>query len=75
MYTHQDIKEFHNQIKEVLDKRLTRNSKISHTNHAFMVRNHAEKKKRKARMVIHYKELNDNTVCDDHYILNKTVFS
>lgn len=75
MYTHQDIKEFHNQIKEVLDKGLTRNSKISHTNLEFIVRNHAEEKRRKARMVINYKELNDNTVCDDHYILNKIVFS
>jgi len=36
-----------------------------------MVRNHAEEKRGKARMVISYKKLNDNTVFDGYYIPNK----
>jgi len=52
VYTHQDIQEFDKQIKELLDKRLIRNSKSLHTSSAFMVRNHAEEKGGKARMVI-----------------------
>ena len=71
--THQDIQEFDKQIKELLDKGLIRNSKSPHTNPAFMVRNHAEKKG-KARMVINYKKLNHNTVFDGYYIPNKIVF-
>ena len=38
-----------------------------------MMRNHAEEKKEKARMVINYKKLNDNTVLDGYYIPNKIV--
>ena len=38
-----------------------------------MVRNHAEEKREKARMIINYKKLNDNTVFDGYYIPNKTV--
>jgi len=38
-----------------------------------MVRSHAEEKRGKARMVINYKKLNDNTVFDGYYIPNKTV--
>ena len=38
-----------------------------------MVRNHAEEKRGKARMIINYKKLNDNTVFDGYYIPNKTV--
>ena len=73
VYTHQDIQEFNKQIKELLDKRLIRNSKSPHSSPAFMVRNHAEEKRGKARMVINYKKLNDNTVVDGYYITNKTV--
>ena len=57
VYTHQDIQEFNKQIKELLDKGLIRNSKSPHTSPAFMVRNHAEKKRGKTRMVINYKNL------------------
>jgi len=39
-----------------------------------MVRNHAEEKREKVRMIINYKKLNDNTVFDRYYILNKTIF-
>jgi len=73
VYTHQDIQEFDKQIKEILDKGLIRNSKSPHTSPAFMVRNHTEEKRGKARMIINYKKLNDNTVFDGDYILNKTV--
>ena len=73
VYTHQDIQEFDKQIKELLDKGLIQNSKSPHTSPAFMVRNHAEEKRGKARMVINYKKLNDNTVFDGYYIPNKTV--
>ena len=54
-------------------KRLIRNSKSPHTSPAFMVRNHAEEKRGKARMVINYKKLNDNTIFHGYYILNKIV--
>jgi len=73
VYTHQDIQEFDKQIKELLEKRLIQNNKSPHTSPAFMVRNHAEEKRRKARMVINYKKLNDNTIFDGYYIPNKTI--
>ena len=73
VYTHQDIQEFNKQIKELLDKVLIRNNKSPHTISAFMVRNHAEKKRGRARMVINYKKLNDNTIFDGYYIHNKTI--
>jgi len=73
VYTHQDIQEFNKQIKELLDKGLIRNSKSPHSNLAFMVRNHAEEKRGKGRMVINYKKLNDNTIFGGYYIPSKTV--
>ena len=66
MYTHQDIQEFNKQIKELLEKGLIRNSKSPHTSPAFMVRNYAEEKRGKVRMVINYEKLNDNTVFDSY---------
>ena len=72
MYTHQYIQEFDKQIKELLDKGLIRNSTSPHTSPAFMVRNHAEDKRGKGRIVIIYKKLNDNTVFNGYYIPNKT---
>jgi len=74
MFTHQDIQEFDKQIKELLHKGLIRNNKSPHTSPAFMVRNHAEEKRGKARMVINYKKLNDNTIFNGCYIPNKTIF-
>ena len=62
VFTHQDIQEFDKQIKELLNKRLIRNSGSSHTSYALMVRDHDEEKGEKVRMVINYKKLNDNTV-------------
>jgi len=38
-----------------------------------MVRNHAEEKRGKARMVINYKKLNDNIAFDGYNIPNKIV--
>jgi len=73
VYTHQDIQEFDKQVKELLNKGLIKNSKSPHTSPPFMVRNHAEEKRGKARMVINYKKLNDNAVVDGYYIPNKTV--
>ena len=49
VYTHQDIQEFDKQIKELLDKGLIRNSRSPHTSSTFMVRNHAEEKKKLER--------------------------
>ena len=69
VYTHQGIQEFNKQIKELLDKRLIRSSKSSHISPAFMLRNHAEEKRGKAKMVINYKM----SVFDGYYIPNKTV--
>ena len=73
MYTYQDIQEFDKQIKELLDRRLIRNSKSLHTSPTFTVRNHAKGKRGEARMVINYKKLNNNIVFDGCYIPNKTV--
>jgi len=74
VYTHQDIQEFDRKTKELLHKGLIRNSKSPHTSPAFMVKKHAEGKRGKARTVINYQKLNDNTIFDDYYILNKIVF-
>jgi len=71
--TYQDIKEFNKQIKELLDKGLTRINRSFHTNPTFTARNHAEEKRRRARMVIKYKTLNDNAVFNGYYIPNKTI--
>ena len=73
VYTHQDIRELNKQIKELLDKGLIGNSKSPHTSPAFLVKNYAEEKTGKTRMVINYKKLNDNTIFGRYYIPNKTV--
>ena len=39
-----------------------------------MVKNDAEEKREKARIVINYKKLNENTVFDGYSIPNKIVF-
>ena len=75
MYAHQDIQEFDKQIKELLDKGLIWNSKSPHTSPAFMVKNHGEEKRGKARMVINYKKLNDNTFFDVIIFPRKLSFS
>ena len=74
VYADQDIQEFDKQIKQLLDKGLIRNDKSHHTNPAFTVRNHAEEKRGKTRMVINYKKLNNNTVFDSYYIPQTSLF-
>ena len=71
--THQEIQEFNKQIRELLDKGLISNSKSSHTGPAFMVLNHAQEKRKKARMVINYKKLIDDIVFHGYYTPNKTI--
>jgi len=64
VYTYPDIQEFDKPIKELLDKGLIRNSRSPHTSPTFVVRNHVEEKREKARIVINHKKFNDNTVFD-----------
>jgi len=75
VYTHLNIQVFDKQIKELLDKGLIRNNRSHHTSPAFMVEIMLKKKRGKARLVIIYKKLNDNTFFDGYYISNKTVLS
>ena len=70
---HRISKNLIKKIKKSLDKWLIRSSMNPHTSPAFMVRNHAEEKRGKARMVINYKKLNDNTIFDGCYVPNKTI--
>ena len=58
-----------------MDKGLIRNSESPHSSVAFMVRNHTEKKREKARILINYKKINCNNVFDDYYIDDILVFS
>ncbi|KAA3485339.1 RNA-directed DNA polymerase-like protein [Gossypium australe] len=73
IYTKQDIDEFDIQIKELLDKGLIEETTSPHSSPAFMVRNHAEIKRGKARMAINYKRLNQNTIFDGYFIPRKEV--
>lgn len=69
IYTEEDQKKFNVQIKELLHKGLIR--PYPQNSPAFFVRNHAEEKRKKARMVIDYRELNENMVEDSYQIPNK----
>ena len=66
-----DTKEFKIQIEELLQNNLIKPSFSPHRLAAFLVRNHSEEKRGKARMVINYKRLNDNTFDDAYKIPNK----
>lgn len=70
-YTAEDREEFAKQISDLLKQRLIRPSISPHSSPAFLVRNHAEQKRGKARMVINYKALNDNTKFDGYYLPHK----
>ncbi|KAK3169190.1 hypothetical protein Dsin_000188 [Dipteronia sinensis] len=70
-YTPDDVKEFDTQVSELLQTNLISPSKSPHRSAAFMVRNHAEQIRGKARMVINYKRLNDNTYLDAYDIPTK----
>ena len=52
---------------------LIRESTSPHSSLVFMVRNHNEIKRGKARMMINYKEVNKNTKFDKYYIPNKEI--
>ena len=47
-----DVKEFQQQLNELLNLKLIRPSKSPHSSPAFMVRNRSEIKRNKARMVV-----------------------
>lgn len=64
---------FKNQISELIKLNLIQESKSPHSSPTFMVRNHNEEKRGKARMVINYKEVNKNTKFDGYYIPNKEI--
>ena len=66
-----DTKEFKIKIEELLQNNLIKPSFSPHRSAAFLVRNHSEEKRGKARMVINYKRLNDNTYDDAYKISNK----
>ena len=67
-YSIEDTKEFKIQINKLLSQKLISNSNSPHRLATFMVRNRAEQLRGKARLVINYKNLNDNTI-DDGYII------
>ena len=70
-YNLKDTKEFKIQIEEMLQNNLIKPSFSPHKSSTFLVRNHKEEKRGKARMVINYKRLNDNTYDDAYKIPNK----
>ena len=68
----EDLKDFEIQIKELLELEKIRRSTLRHRSAAFIVRNHSEIVREKARMIINYKRLNDNTVMDRYKLPDKT---
>ena len=66
-----DTKEFKIQIEELLQNNLIKPNFSSHRSSTFLIRNHNKEKQGKARMVIIYKRLNDNTYDDAYKIPNK----
>lgn len=70
-YNPEDKEEFNKQINELLKLKLIQPSKSPHSSPAFMVRNHAEIVRGKARMVINYKKLNSNTIFDGYFLPHK----
>nr|XP_011463555.1 PREDICTED: uncharacterized protein LOC105351293 [Fragaria vesca subsp. vesca] len=67
-YREEDRKEMENQIQELLEKKLIRPSNSPHHAPAFLVRNHAEQLRGKARMVIDYRDVSKKTVKDGYQI-------
>ena len=76
-YNQQDELEFKVQLKELEDRQLafksSEDNKSPHSSPAFMVNNHSEQKRGKPRMVINYKRLNEVTVFDGYFLLNKEI--
>ena len=73
VYFYYDIGEFTKEINDLKWKGLIRDNKCPHSSPTFVVRNYAKIKQEKARVVINYKKLNDNTKKDGNFILNKQV--
>ena len=66
-----DVKEFQQQLNELSNLKLIRLSKSPHSSLAFMVRNRNEINRNKVRMVVNYKQLNDNTIFDGYFLPHK----
>jgi hypothetical protein len=67
----EDHKEMAEQIEELLKKGLIRPSKSPFACPAFQVRNKAEKERKRARLVVDYKPLNEITIRDSYPLPNK----
>ncbi|KAL6185349.1 hypothetical protein ACLB2K_041483 [Fragaria x ananassa] len=67
-YREEDRKEMESQIQELFEKKLIMPSDSPHHAPAFIVRNHAEQLRGKARMVIDYRDVNKKTVKDSYQI-------
>ena len=72
IYSQEDIEDSKFQINELIQMKLIRESKSSHSSSAFMVRKHSEIKRGKAIMIINY-EVNKNTKFDGYYIPKKEI--
>lgn len=70
-YTPTYREEFEKQVEKLLKLEVIRDSNSRHRSLAFMVRNHAEVKRGKTRMVINYKRLNDNINTDSYDMPSK----
>ncbi|XP_059663376.1 uncharacterized protein LOC132309041 [Cornus florida] len=73
IYLRRDIDEFDAQLQDLLEKKLIERTRSPHSSPAFMVRNHSELKRGKARMVINYKRLNEHLIFDGYFIPRKDV--
>ena len=66
-----DVKEFQIELKDLYDLNLIKPSKTPHNSPSVMVRNRNEINRKKARMVVNYKQLNDNTIFYGYFLPNK----
>ncbi|KAL6194743.1 hypothetical protein ACLB2K_035819 [Fragaria x ananassa] len=67
-YREEDRKEMESQIQELVEKKLIKPANSPHHAPTFLVRNHAEQLRGKARMVIDYRDVNKKTVKDGYQI-------
>ena len=65
------VKEFQQQLNELSNPKLIRPSKSPYSSPAFMVRNRNGINRNKARMVVNYKQLNDNTIFYGYFLPHK----
>ena len=73
IYTKKDMDKFDIQIEELLDKKLIEETNGPYSSPAFMVRNHSEIKREKARIVVNYERLNEQLEFDRYFISRKDV--